>query len=84
MAEQQSSGFDINNFINTTIGGGLNAWASYNNQKAEAAKADQAQQNAQAALNSANLANSLAQNKTKLVIIGGIVAVLIAFIMFRR
>lgn len=83
MAEQ-SKGFDINNFINTTIGGGISAWNSYQNQKAEAARADQAQQNAQAALNSANLANTLAKNKTTLIAIGGVVAVLIAFIMFRR
>lgn len=83
MAEQ-SRGFDINNFINTAIGGGISAWNSYQNQKAEAARADQAQQNAQAALNSANLANTLAKNKTTLIAIGGVVAVLIAFIMFRK
>lgn len=86
MAES-TSGFDINNLI-TNVGGlatsGVNAWASYNNAKAAASQADAAQQQAQASLNSANLASTLANNKTKLMIIGGVVAVLIAFIMFRR
>lgn len=70
--------FDLNQFLEN----GFNAYASYNNQKAEASKADQAQQNAQASMNNANIMATISKNKTTLAIVGGVVAVVVAYFLF--
>lgn len=73
-------GLDLNQLLNN----GINAYTSYNQQKAEASKADQAQQNAQASLNNANMLAQLSKNKTTLAIVGGVVAVIVAYFLFGR
>ncbi|MDE6886175.1 MAG: hypothetical protein K2P17_03965 [Helicobacteraceae bacterium] len=64
--------------------GAVGAWSDYNATKQEALKADAAQQNYQASLNQATLAQTLAKNKTTLALIIGGVVILVAFFMFRK
>lgn len=59
---------------------GFDAWSSYNTTKQESYKADQAAQNYQSSLNLANIAKS---NTTKIAI-AGVVAVIVAFFIFKK
>lgn len=70
--------------LSELIGGGLDAYKSYNEQKTAAKNAETAQQNAQAAMNNANSISILSENKTKLALIAGAVVILVAFFMFGR
>ena len=60
------------------FGGALGAWSDYNKTQQEASKAEAAQQNYQASLNQATLAQKLSNNKTIITAIIGIGAVLVA------
>lgn len=70
--------------LNSLVENGFQAYNSYANQKTAQAQADAAQQNAQAALNNASIINSLNKNKTTLAIIGAVVAIIVAYFMFKR
>lgn len=70
--------------LSDLIGSGINAYSSYNEQKTAAKNAEAAQMNAQAALNSANASSILSNNKTKIALIAGGVAIIVAFFMFKR
>lgn len=70
--------------LNQLVSDGIGAFTSYQNQKTAAANAAAAQQNAQAALNNASLINSLNKNKTTLAVIGGAVAIVVAYFMFKK
>ncbi len=59
---------------------GFGAWSDYNKTKQESAKADQAQLNYQSSLNLA----SISQNKTVMIGIAGVVAVIVAFFIFKK
>ena len=62
----------------------LGAYSDYNKTKQEASKAEQAQQNYQASLNQATLAQTLSKNKTIIAAIIGIGAVLVAYFIFKK
>lgn len=66
------------------FGGALGAWSDYNKTQQEASKAEQAQQNYQASLNQATLAQKLSNNKTIITAIIGIGAVLVAYFIFKK
>lgn len=66
------------------FGGALGAWSDYNKTQQEASKAEQAQQNYQASLNQATLAQKLSNNKTIIAAIIGIGAVLVAYFIFKK
>ena len=64
--------------------GALGAWSDYNKTQQEASKAEQAQQNYQASLNQATLAQKLANNKTLIACIVGGVVLCVAYLIFRK
>lgn len=64
--------------------GALGAWSDYNKTQQEAHKAEQAQQNYQASLNQATLAQKLANNKTLMAVIVGGVVLCVAYLIFRK
>lgn len=66
------------------FGGALGAWSDYNKTQQEASKAEQAQQNYQASLNQATLAQKLSNNKTIITAIIGIGAVIVAYFIFKK
>lgn len=66
------------------FGGALGAWSDYNKTQQEASKAEAAQQNYQASLNQATLAQKLSNNKTIITAIIGIGAVLVAYFIFKK
>lgn len=70
--------------FNEVFGGVLGAYSDYNKTKQEASKAEQAQQNYQASLNQATLAQTLSKNKTIIAAIIGIGAVLVAYFIFKK
>jgi type IV secretory pathway VirB10-like protein len=67
---------DFSSFLSS----GFQAWSDYNTTKQEAYKADQAQQNYQSSLNLANIASS----NTIKIAIAGVVAVVVAFFIFKK
>ena len=66
------------------FGGALGAWSDYNKTQQEASKAEAAQQNYQASLNQATLAQKLSNNKTIITAIIGIGAVIVAYFIFKK
>lgn len=66
------------------FGGALGAWSDYNKTQQEASKAEQAQQNYQASLNQATLAQRLSNNKTIITAIIGVGAVIVAYFIFKK
>ena len=66
------------------FGGALGAWSDYNKTQQEASKAEQAQQNYQASLNQATLAQKLSNNKTIITAIIGVGAVIVAYFIFKK
>ena len=66
------------------FGGALGAWSDYNKTQQEASKAEAAQQNYQASLNQATLAQKLSNNKTIITAIIGVGAVLVAYFIFKK
>lgn len=66
------------------LGAASGAWNSYNQTQQSKANAEAEQMKYQASLNNLSVQSILANNKTKLAIIGGIVAVIIAFFVFKK
>lgn len=66
------------------FGGALGAWSDYNKTQQEASKAEAAQQNYQASLNQATLAQKLSNNKTIITAIIGVGAVIVAYFIFKK
>lgn len=71
---------DFSDILNTASG----AWNSYNQTQQSKANAEAEQMKYQASLNNLSAQSILAGNKTKIAIIGGIVAVVIAFFVFKK
>ena len=71
---------DFSTILNTASG----AWNSYNQTQQSKNNAEAEQLKYQASLNNLSAQTLLSNNKTKLAIIGGIVAVVIAFFVFKK
>lgn len=71
---------DFADILNTASG----AWSSYNQTQQSKNNAEAEQMKYQASLNNLSAQSILSNNKTKLAVIGGIVAVIIAFFVFKK
>ena len=80
----QEGGFFSGLTIGDVFGGALSAYNANLAYKQSAKTADAAQQNAQAALNQATATQLLTKNKTTIAVIIGVVAVVVAWFMFKK
>lgn len=70
--------------LKSLLGTASGVWSDYNTTKQAKSLAESEQLKYQASLNNLSAQSILANNKTKIAIIGGAVAVIVAFFVFKK